>query len=233
MAAWLGGTLITASNTLGQPGGGLGGGRAITYAGAGGGYGTSGGDASDVTVNNTLISGQNSGGSSVSATNLWEALQKNSFTPDIIQFGAGGAGSRGSQGSTPQTSAPGGDGGILYTEIVPQGTLTTQGRSVAGAPGSSAAYPVASSTFYGFNSGSGAGGLWLGIASRIVYGSGTINAAGGSSSTVGSGTGGAGGNGRVVQLYFDAFASNLSVTNGVQDQFRLLYVPPPIGPLVS
>ena len=51
-----------------------------------------------------------------------------------------------------------------------------------------------------------------------------VNTSGGAYAFGGSGSrrGGTGGNGRVIQVYFDSKADDLQVTDGVQSQFRIL-----------
>ena len=183
------------------PGGGQGG-RSSIGAG-GGGYGTAGGDGTGI-QNQGVNTGKpaGAGGDVVGVAGIFEALRLNSFTREILGHGSGG-------GHGASSNERGANGGDAYLEIV-HGLLTTVARTLTGEARSSGNQP-----------GGGAGGLALLIAQRIAYGSGVIDVSGSAARV----NGGAGGNGRVVQLYFDAFASNLMVTGGVQDQFRLLRSP--------
>ena len=65
---------------------------------------------------------------------------------------------------------------------------------------------------------------WSYCAQMRSYGSGVINVAGALAGDVrfSNRAAGAGGDGRVYQVYFDSKADNLQVTGGVQDQFRIL-----------
>ena len=185
-------------------GGGFGGGRGSSQPGAGGGgYGTAGGDAGNYPISSHGEAGR--GGYEIPPDTIWQALRRNTFTRDILQFGAGG-------GATAQNRL-GAAGGDAYIGIV-HGVLTTHARTLTGRNGAN--------VVNGYAGAGGAGGLWLGIANRIAYGSGTINVSGGASGTSNGPLSGNGGNGRVVQVYFDSKADDLQVTNGVQSQFRIL-----------
>ena len=181
--------------------------------GGGGGYGTSGSRGSSGNVG-----GGGRGGGVVSYGGVWECMRANDYTRDLLGHGSGG----GRGGFSYNAPGAGGSGGRAYIEIV-NGTLTTTDRSCTGSSGRSAAGERAG------GGGGGAGGLWLGIASSIVHGTGTtINCSGGGGGSGGSapgsddgGRGGSGGDGRVIQVYFDSKAT-LTVNDAVEDQFRIL-----------
>ncbi|MCY3800739.1 MAG: hypothetical protein OXG46_04090 [Chloroflexi bacterium] len=203
------------------PGRGLPGGPDFSRSGcggSGGGYGTEGG--------NGLAGGNNSipGGVTVPAILALEAMRRNSYTRDILGFGSGGGGggtSEKHQAQSSITAGSGGQGGSAFISVV-HGVLSTTTRSLAGSDGGSATIP-SGVTHSGGGGGGGAGGLWLGMANKVIYGTGAIDVSGGrSGSGSSSRNGGAGGDGRVVQVYFDSKADNLQVTNGVQSQFRIL-----------
>ena len=96
--------------------------------------------------------------------------------------------------------------------------LATVARSLTGSDGEAGI-----NTTHG--AGGGAGGLSLLIANKVVYGAGVIDVSGGDGGNTGISIDNRGGDGRVIQLYFDAFASDLMVVGGVQSQFRLLRSP--------
>ena len=206
------GGLRSSSERGGGPGGGDGGGDhndsvASAGAGGGGGYGTAGGDASNTDNNGGR------GGPVIPVGGIWEALRRNSFTQALVGFGSGGGGGGGGRTTVGMN---GGRGGSLYLEIVSSGQLTTVARDLRGSSGTHTSNSVQGA------GGGGAGGLWLGIASTIAYGSGTVNTTGRAGGRFTDNRyGGAGGNGRVIQVYFDSKAT-LLVTGAVEDQFRIL-----------
>ena len=197
----------------GSGGGGSGTANGSAQGGGGGGYGSEGSDG------NASTWAVPTGGQPISVHQIWGALQANSFTRSTLEHGGGGGGG-GRAGDSGSRGGDGGDGGSAYIAINGSGILTVIGRALTGSSGSNGVRGSARSSGYG-SGGGGAGGLWFGVASRIVYGSGTIDVGGGSRGTAGA-DGGDGGNGRVVQVYFDSKADNLQVTGGVQDQFRIL-----------
>ena len=184
--------------------------------GGGGGYGTAGANGGNFSDSNPVSFNLGRGGLQVSAIGVIECLIENTFTHALLGHGSSG----GSSTNTPTGVES--EGGSAYIEIPPSGMITTIARSLGGAAGNS---PTGSGNRNG--GGGGAGGLWVGVARRITYGSGAIDVSGGDGGAArgNGGVGGDGGDGRVVQLYFDGFASNLMVTGGVQNQFRLLRSP--------
>ena len=145
--------------------------------------------------------GENRGrGGEAHHADIFRALREDEWSQDTLNFGGGG-------GSTTATLSRGGQSGDGYVEVV-NGTLATVARSYVGRDGVN-------------RGGGGAGGGLFLLGYSIAYGSGAITLSGGA----GDDGGGAGGDGRVYQFYFNAFASNLMVTGGVQDQFRLLRSP--------
>ena len=182
----------------GEGGGGVQGNNGSAGTGSGGGYGTAGAAGSRGSGHYSPIAGP-----VVSDIGIIDCLKANLFTREVLGHGSGGGGG----GSGPHRSfytefgGNGGNGGPAHIEIV-HGILTTVARTLTGSDGVT-------------RSGSGAGGLAALIGSGIVYGTGTIDVSGGTRAR-------AGGQGRVVQVYFDSKADNLSVTGGVQSQFRIL-----------
>ena len=178
------------------------------YGGSGGGGGSHGGLGVAGTDKGDRVGGAPG---SVNFPNIWEAMRLNTWDLETLNFGgAGGGGGKRSDG----VGGVGGASGSAYIEVsstvINQPTRNLQG--VAGVNGT------------GGGGGGGSGGLWVGIASRFVTGSDVIavdGGAGGSASSANGEVGGAGGDGRVIQVYFDSTAT-LTVSGAVEDQFRIL-----------
>ena len=214
-----------AGGTVGTPQAvsGLGPGRGIggdaRGGGSGGGYGTASTAA--------IASGSGraaAAGPSCGLGAWWEALLQNSYTQAILQPGGGGGGGGGGTVGGFSTGGAGGAAGGVHVETV-LGTLTTVARTLTGTAGGSG---MGGSGQQGSGGGGGgSGGFWLGIAYKIAQGSGTTIAvsggAGGALVASFTTAGKAGGNGRVVQIYFDSSAT-LTVTGGVQHQYQDLAV---------
>ena len=178
--------------------------------GGGGGYGANG---TSGTADGSNSGPAGRGGNLVPAETIWGAMRANSFTLDILGYGAGGGGGGArADGGGGSDGGAGGGGGAAYIEIV-NGTLTTVARTVSATAGGTSTN--------GGGGGGGAGGLWLGIAATITHGSGTINSSGGAGGASSGGNGGAGSDGRVIQVYFDGKAT-LTVSGATQTDYRIL-----------
>ena len=203
ISGFAGGVGGSGTTLIGRTGRGPGRGHPASHgngACGGGGLGTAGQDGTSSSLNGVL----NGAGGITHHADIFRAMREDIWSQTTLNFGGGG----GSMGFNNHRGGQAGDG---YVNVV-NGTLTTVARNLQGRGGQPSPTTRAS--------GGGSGGALFLLGHSIAYGSGAMNVSGGASSRPRSG--GAGGNGRVYQVYFDSKADNLQVTNGVQSQFRIL-----------